>query len=95
MKPSYDPLSSEENEDIVNNEDNKAIVTQFELHEPPKTCINITLGWIALFCAILSGSAIGPMFKYMEEHNINPAQAAAWYTELQNANNKLSTHTLI
>ena len=36
------------------------------------------LGWIALILAVISGSSIGPMFKYMENQNILPLMAASW-----------------
>jgi hypothetical protein len=34
-----------------------------------------------MILAILSGAAIGPVFKYMEEQNISPVLAAAWYIQ--------------
>ena len=34
--------------------------------------------WVSLLLAILSGSLIGPAFKYMAKYNIPPILAAAW-----------------
>lgn len=88
IKPSYNPLSSEENDEFSTEDSHSPTIStddcdnsQKGLHEAPKTCINITIGWIAMILAILSGAAIGPVFKYMEEQNISPVLAAAWYIQ--------------
>lgn len=44
--------------------------------------MNIILAWIALVVAVVSGSAIGPTFKYMESvRGISPILAATWRLE--------------
>ena len=34
--------------------------------------------WVCLSLAIMSGAAIGPMFKFMASRNIKPALSASW-----------------
>lgn len=38
----------------------------------------VIFAWISMVLAIMAGSGIGPMFKYMYEHNIPPRLAASW-----------------
>ena len=38
----------------------------------------VILAWICMITAIMVGSSIGPMFKYMESHHITPCLAASW-----------------
>lgn len=37
--------------------------------------------WICMLLAILSGSSIGPVFKYMETNGVHPFQAASWRSQ--------------
>ena len=36
------------------------------------------VGWVCLFLAIMSGSLIGPMFRYIQDRGITPVLAASW-----------------
>ena len=45
---------------------------------PHSGWVHTLLVWLCLFGAIMSGSAIGPMFKFMEQKHIAPSLAAAW-----------------
>lgn len=40
--------------------------------------IDKLLAWLSMVLAILSGSSIGPMFKYMQKGGISPCLAASW-----------------
>ena len=39
---------------------------------------SVFMAWICMILAIISGSAIGPMFKYMETTGVPPFLAASW-----------------
>lgn len=39
---------------------------------------SVILAWLCMFCAIVVGSSIGPIFKYMQWHHISPCLAASW-----------------
>ena len=48
-------------------------------NEQTKTSIlEILKAWLCLTLAVLSGAAIGPMFKYMNHEHIRPALSASW-----------------
>jgi len=41
----------------------------------------MALAWICMMLAILSGSSIGPVFKYMEINGVTPLLAASWRSQ--------------
>lgn len=48
-------------------------------HKPKENKIrDLLLAWFSMVLAICSGSAIGPMFKYMEQNKIPPFLSASW-----------------
>lgn len=46
--------------------------------EPEMTVKQRLVGWACLFLAIMSGSLIGPMFRYIQNAGIAPVLAASW-----------------
>lgn len=45
---------------------------------PSSSSLSKTMAWFCMLLAVLAGSAIGPAFKWMEEHNIHELLAASW-----------------
>jgi hypothetical protein len=39
---------------------------------------NSVLAWVSMCLAVISGSSIGPVFKYMSTHGLHPMQSASW-----------------
>ena len=46
--------------------------------EPASKLGQVLLAWLCLVLAVLSGSAIGPTFKWFQQHNIHELLAASW-----------------
>lgn len=43
-----------------------------------KPMMMVILAWLSMILAVMSGSAIGPAFKWFEQHNIHELLAASW-----------------
>lgn len=39
---------------------------------------NLVTAWLSMCLAVISGSSIGPVFKYMSTHGIHAMQSASW-----------------
>lgn len=73
-----------ENDSMISKSNNSNIKNDHESDASPRSTILSTsylstiLAWISMLLAILAGSAIGPIFKYMAVHGIPARLAASW-----------------
>ena len=78
-KFSYITVNDNDDDD---NDDDEAKVKDIDNKNHDSTASTTSheriLAWLALLLAILSGSLIGPTFKWLQAHKIPPVLAAAW-----------------
>lgn len=70
---------------LVKHDDGSPRLDEPRAGNETKSCFEYLMGyktvifaWVSMVLAIMAGSGIGPMFKYMYEHNIPPRLAASW-----------------
>jgi hypothetical protein len=63
-----------ENGGVINFEETQPEEPKVEKH----TLGQLVMGWASMFLAVMAGSLIGPMFKYMQNHGVASMLAASW-----------------